>query len=120
MRYLSSAMPKLLLLMLTAVGAAAAPATALAGRDPFARPARPAVALAEPAADLAAEPAARPQLRAVMLASGQALANISGRILGVGEWFGNYKVVRIRERSVTLAARGGAKSELTLDQAGDK
>ena len=119
MRYLSTAMPKLLLMVAT-VAATAAPATALAARDPFARPAPPVAALAEQTPDPAAEPAARPQLRAVMVASGQALANISGRILGVGEWLGNYKVVRIRERSVTLAARGGAKTELTLDQAGDK
>jgi hypothetical protein len=62
----------------------------------------------------------RPQLRAIMVAPGHALANISGRILAAGEWFGDYKVVRIRERSVTLATRGGAKSELTLDQVDNK
>jgi len=119
MKLLSITMPALL-----SVTAILAATPAQAGRDPFARPALPRPAPADPAAaaaaGVAAEPAARPQLRAVMVASGHALANISGRILGVGEWFGDYKVVKIRERSVVLATRGGAKSELTLDQADNK
>jgi hypothetical protein len=95
---------------------------AWAGRDPFARPALHAAAPADPADPASApmEPAARPQLRAIMFAPDHALVNISGRILEVGDWFGDYKVVRIRERSVTLAARGGAKSELALDVAANK
>jgi hypothetical protein len=95
---------------------------AWAGRDPFARPALPAAAPADPADPASApmEPAARPQLRAIMFAPDHALVNISGRILEVGDWFGDYKVVRIRERSVTLATRGGAKSELALDVAANK
>jgi hypothetical protein len=97
-----------------------ASALAQASRDPFARPAAPAPAPAEAQAAAAAEPAARPQLRAIMTGSGQALANISGRILAVGEWFGDYRVVRIRERSVTLVARGGARSELALDQVSEQ
>jgi len=114
MRHLSTAMPALLF-----AGALLAAAPALAGRDPFARPALPAPAPAAPA-EAAAEPAARPQLRAIMLAPGQALANIGGHILAAGEWFGDYKVLRIRERSVTIAARGGATTELTLDEAVNK
>jgi hypothetical protein len=95
---------------------AAAPAQA--GRDPFARPVLPAPAPAPADAQTQAptEPALRPQLRAIMVAPGQALANISGHILAEGEWFGEYRVVKIRERSVTLATRGGAKSELALDR----
>jgi len=113
MKQLSIAM---LALMLSAL------ATAQAGRDPFARPAPPPpAALAAEAADAAeAEPAVRLQLRAIMVTPGHALANIDGRILAVGERFGDYRVLRIRERSVTLAKRGGAKTELALDQTSDK
>jgi hypothetical protein len=120
MKHLSIAMPALLLAAL-----AASPAQAV--RDPFARPALPpspaavaaaAAAAAETAA--AAEPVVPPRLRAIMVLRDGALANINGRILGVGEWFGDYQVVTIRERSVTLAARGGAKTELALDQAANK
>jgi hypothetical protein len=114
MKQLSIAMPALLL-----AAAALATSPAHAGRDPFARPAVPPAAAPDAQAP-AAEPAAPPQLRAIMVAPGQALANINGRILAVGEWFGDYRVVRIRERSVTLATRGGAKTELALDQAGNQ
>lgn len=93
---------------------AAAPAQA--GRDPFARPALPAPIPADAQAQAPAEPAVRPQLRAIMVAPGQSLANISGHILAEGEWFGDYRVVKIRERSVTLATKGGAKSELGLER----
>lgn len=114
MKHLSKVVAALLL-------ALASVAPAQAGRDPFARPALPVPApmpAEAAAAAAAAEPAARPQLRAIMVAPGQALANISGRILAVGESFGDYRVLRIRERSVTLLSRGGKKSELALDQAG--
>jgi MSHA biogenesis protein MshK len=113
MKQLSIAMPALLL-----AAAALATSPAQAGRDPFARPALPPAAALD--AQAATEPAPPPQLRAIMVAPGQALANINGRILAVGEWIGDYRVVRIRERSVTLATRGGAKSELALDQAGNQ
>ena len=93
---------------------AAAPAQA--GRDPFARPALPAPVPVDAQAQAPAEPAVRPQLRAIMVAPGQSLANISGHILAEGEWFGDYRVVKIRERSVTLATKGGAKSELALER----
>jgi hypothetical protein len=123
MKNLSIAMPALPFAAAT-LAAILATTPAQAGRDPFARPALPRPAAADPAAaaaaGVAAEPAARPQLRAVMVASGRALANISGRIVAAGEWVGDYKVVKIRERSVTLATRGGTKSELTLDQADNK
>jgi hypothetical protein len=112
MKQLSTAMLALLL---------GASTPAQAGRDPFARPALPApVAAAAADQALPSEPAPPPQLRAIMVGPRQSLANINGRILAVGEWFGDYRVVRIRERSVTLATRGGAKSELALDQAGNK
>jgi len=99
-----------------AVLAMLAAAPAQAGRDPFARPALPAPIPADAQAQAPAEPAVRPQLRAIMVAPGQSLANISGHILAEGEWFGDYRVVKIHERSVTLATRGGAKSELGLER----
>jgi len=85
-------------------------------RDPFARPAPP-----PSAATLATEAESEPalQLRAIMVTPGRALANINGQILGVGEWFGNYQLIKIQERSVTLV-RGGARSVLALDEAGGK
>jgi hypothetical protein len=114
MKHVSKAMPALLLAL-----ASLATGLAQAGRDPFARPALPVPTPAQAqAAAEAAEPAVQPQLRAIMVAPGQALANISGRILAVGESFGDYRVVKIRERSVTLVSRGGKKTELALDQAG--
>jgi hypothetical protein len=113
MKPVSIAMPALLL------AAALSTSPAQAGRDPFARPTLPVAATPDAQAP-AAESAAPPQLRAIMVAPGQALANINGRILAVGEWFGDYRVVRIRERSVTLATRGGTKTELALDQTGNQ
>lgn len=85
-------------------------------RDPFARPALPAAAAS---ADPQAAPALQPELRAILYARTRPLANISGQILAVGERFGDYRVARIRERSVTLV-RHGVTSELGLDEAGGK
>jgi hypothetical protein len=88
-------------------------------RDPFVRPAPPPAAVAAESA--AAEAVQVPlQLRAIMVTPGRSLVNINGHILAVGEWVGEYRVVRIRERSVTLATRAGAKNELTLDQTVNK
>jgi hypothetical protein len=84
-------------------------------RDPFARPAPPLrVAAPEPEA-----PQLAPQLRAVMVAPGRALANINGQILAVGEWFGDYQLIKVEERGVTLSKRG-VKSVLVLNEASRK
>jgi hypothetical protein len=84
-------------------------------RDPFARPATPPRAAAvEPEA---AQPL--PQLRAVMVTPGRALANINGQILAVGEWFGDYQLIKVEERAVTLNKRG-VKSVLELKEASRK
>jgi len=80
-------------------------------RDPFARPVLP--VKTEAAAALTAQ--APPQLRAIMVAPGRSLANIDGQILAVGEWFGDYQLIKVDERSVTLA-RHGAKRVLALDE----
>lgn len=82
-------------------------------RDPFARPAPP-VQLAAPEA-----PQPAPQLRAVMVAPGRALANINGQILAAGEWFGDYQLIKVEERGVTLSKRG-VKSVLVLNEASRK
>jgi hypothetical protein len=106
MRFFSRA----LALMLVAGCAAAAPL-----RDPFMRPAAPAP---EPAAAAGAVEAA-PVLRAIMFAPRRSLTNIGGQILALGEWYGDYKVVAIEERSVTLL-RNKVKSVLVLDKEGSK
>jgi len=88
-------------------------------RDPFARPALPAPAPAaagpEEAATQAAPPPPPPQLRAVMVTPGRALANINGQILASGEWFGDYQLIKVEERGVTLKKRG-VTSVLLLDE----
>lgn len=87
-------------------------------RDPFARPAIPASAPTTEAPGTA-HAAVAPQLRAVMVAPGRSLANINGQILAVGEWFGDYQLIKVEERAVTLAKRG-VKSVLALDEASRK
>lgn len=93
---------------LYALLALAAAAHAAPLRDPFARP-----AAAAPATPAPTEP--RPQLRAIMFAPGHSLANIGGQILAVGDWFGDYRIVKIEERRVTIERRGVA-TVLALDE----
>jgi hypothetical protein len=87
-------------------------------RDPFARPPLPPIAVTAAPAE-AAQPGLALQLRAVMVAPGRSLANINGQILAVGEWFGDYQLIKVEERAVTLARRG-VKSVLALDEASRK
>ena len=87
-------------------------------RDPFARPAPPVRAVALEPAEPEAPPVV-PQLRAVMVTPGRALANINGQILAVGEWFGDYQLIKVEERGVTLNKRG-VKSVLVLSEASRK
>ncbi len=54
-----------------------------------------------------------------MVAPGRALANINGQILAVGEWFGDYQLIKVEERGVTLIKRG-VKSVLELNEASRK
>jgi hypothetical protein len=108
--------PALILLSLLAL--ASLPAQAQPLRDPFARPALPAPA-AEKEAEAPEEPQAVPRLRAVMVAPGRSLANINGQILAAGEWFGDYQLIKVEERGVTLVKRG-VKSVLPLDEASRK
>lgn len=86
-------------------------------RDPFARPTLTAraPAAAEPAQEPAQAPPPAPQLRAVMVTPGRALANINGQILASGEWFGDYQLIKVEERGVTLKKRG-VTSVLLLDE----
>lgn len=99
----------------TVLALAALAAQAQPLRDPFARPARP-VQAAAPEPEL---PQRAPQLRAVMVSPGRALANINGQILAVGEWFGDYQLIKVEERGVTLSQRG-VKSVLVLNEASRK
>ena len=88
-------------------------------RDPFARPAMPAVAAVTEASAQPEQPQLALHLRAVILAPGRSLANINGQILAVGEWFGDYQLIKVDERAVTLMRRG-VKSVLALDEASRK
>lgn len=87
-------------------------------RDPFARPALPAPAAAQEREETEA-PQATPRLRAVIVAPGRSLANINGQILAAGEWFGDYQLIKVEERGVTLVKRG-VTSVLLLDEASRK
>lgn len=86
-------------------------------RDPFARPALPPRAVADETQ--MQTPPLLPQLRALMVTPGRALANINGQILAVGEWFGDYQLIKVEERGVTLSKRG-VRSVLVLDEASRK
>lgn len=109
-------MKRVLILLALAVGTHAhAQPQSQTLRDPFARPAPP--VKTEAAVPVETQPA--PRLRAIMVAPGRSLANIDGQILAVGEWFGDYRLVKVDERSVTLA-RQGAKRVLALDEASGK
>jgi len=115
--------------LLPALLLAALPASAQAQiqRDPFARraaavaAAASALASASASSDPAVAPAppAPPRLRAVMYEPGKSLVNIDGRILAVGDSFGDYRVTAIGERSATLTRRG-ARSVLVLDKESSK
>lgn len=107
MSTLRSTMALALALALACAAAQAAPT-----RDPFARPQADPVPASAPAD--AETTAAAPVLRAVIYAPGSSMANISGQILMAGDQFGPYRVLRIDERSVTLA-RGKEKHVLALD-----
>ena len=102
-------------ILITLLACAVTFAQAAPLRDPFARPAPPA-----PRAEAELEaPQALPQLRAVMVTPGRALANINGQILAVGEWFGDYQLIKVEERGVTLTKRG-VTSVLVLNEASRK
>jgi hypothetical protein len=103
-----------LALALACASTAAAPL-----RDPFARPAAPVMAQAAAAEAAADVPEPPLELRAVMYDPGHSMANVSGRILSVGDSYGPYRVVRIDERNVTLL-RNKVKSVLVLDKESGK
>jgi len=111
-----------LLLASTAQLQAQAQTVARPLRDPFARPALPvrppATALQEEEAQ-DQNPQRAPQLRAVMVGGGRALENINGQILAAGEWFGDYQLIKVEERGVTLRKRG-VTSVLPLNEASQK
>jgi hypothetical protein len=104
-----------------ALALAACAASAAPLRDPFARPsAAIAAQVTEQGAEAAVQtPEPALELRAIMYDPGHSMANVSGRILGVGDTFGPYRVARIDERHVTLL-RNKVKSVLVLDKESGK
>jgi hypothetical protein len=91
-------------------------------RDPFVRPGPPAAADSAPAGDGPgdAEVAARPEppaprLRAILYSRAEALADIDGLVLREGDRAGDWQVVRIEERRVSLK-RGNLSLVLQLDR----
>ena len=94
---------------------AGAAATASAGgplRDPFARPAPAAPAVAP----IEAAPPAPLRLRALVLNGERSLANIDGEVVAAGDRTPGYTVLRIDARGV-LVERGGRRQLLALDGA---
>ena len=102
----------MLALALAANAAASAPL-----RDPFARPTMPVAGPAPGTEETVVPPP--PTLRAIMYDPGHSMANIGGQILMAGEWYGDYRIARIDERSVTLL-RKNVKTVLVLDKEGSK
>jgi hypothetical protein len=50
---------------------------------------------------------AKPHLRAILFARrGHALADINGQVLREGDWFDDWRITMIEERSVRLQRRG--------------
>ena len=80
-------------------------------RNPFNRPAF-VVALRQPAAEPFASASTAPALRATLVAEGRRLANINGKILGPGEMYDGYLIVRIEEGRAVLRKDG---QHITLD-----
>lgn len=91
-------------------------------RDPFVRPGTPAPADAVPAGEGPGDAAAAarpeppaPRLRAILYSRAEALADIDGLVLREGDLAGDWRVVRIEERRVTLK-RGATSLVLQLDR----
>ena len=92
-------------------------------RAPFVRPGTPAAADAAPAGDGPGETAAAaarpeppaPRLRAILFSRAEALADIDGLVLREGDLAGDWRVVRIEERRVSLK-RGNVGLVLQLDR----
>jgi hypothetical protein len=55
------------------------------------------------------------QLRATMQAGSRSLADISGKIIGIGQKIDGYRLVSVGERSVVLSKNGSSKT-LSVDK----
>jgi hypothetical protein len=65
------------------------------------------------AATAAREPAGSLEVRGVVVAGTHSLANIGGRIIGIGQKIGGYRLVSVTENNVVLD-RGGVRRSLAL------
>jgi pyruvate/2-oxoglutarate dehydrogenase complex dihydrolipoamide acyltransferase (E2) component len=114
------------MIALLAAGPAGAGAEREPLRDPFVRPGTPATATAATtgatAAGGAADPAdadrpepAQPRLHAILFSRAQALADIDGLVLREGDHVGDWRIMKIEERRVSLK-RGDAALVLRFDR----
>lgn len=74
-------------------------------KNPFAKPAFMRGAEEPVPGGDARDPLEPPQLRAILLSATAALANIDGIVVGAGEEYAGYRVLRIGEEQVVLQRR---------------
>lgn len=96
-------MPRILPVLLILPALAASALLAAEPVNPFSRP------LLEPAPSPGApvaEPMERPQLRGVIVAGTQSLANLNGTLLGIGEEASGYRLESVTEEGATFLYEG--------------
>lgn len=99
-------------LALAAVAAPAQDAPGSIRNNPFERPGF-VISLGAPATPAQAAPPVRLELRATMVGSDSAMANINGEILSVWQTYEGYRVIAIREGRVVLS-KDGERLELNI------
>ena len=85
--------------------------------NPFARPLKTAVAPVRQSARSAA-PTANPVLKGVLAAGNDSFANVEGTVVGLGESFGDLKLIGVKDDSATFL-RGGSRITLTVSSVPD-
>jgi hypothetical protein len=90
--------------------------------DPFHKPnvINPAAVAGQPSSENEAiEPIWKPKLSMTLRAGKQSSANIGGKIVKIGENIDGYKLIEVKERSVTLVKKSQLV-RLNLDEAHEK
>lgn len=90
--------------------------------DPFARPqiTSPQAQDARPASSAeAAEPAWRPQLRAVVAAGPDSMVNVEGTVVALGGQIDGFRLVAVEERRVVFS-KDGVRVELAIGDRTDR